>query len=64
MIAASTHPFDHDGVALAFGLVITMLVAALGAVSGAHLNPAVTFAFWSVRRFPARHVVPDMSCLT
>jgi MIP family channel proteins len=32
-------------VALAFGLVIFVMVAALGHVSGGHFNPAVTFAF-------------------
>jgi glycerol uptake facilitator-like aquaporin len=58
MVAAATHAFGHAGVALAFGLVVALLVAALGTTSGAHLNPAVTLAFWSARRFPARAVAP------
>jgi aquaporin TIP len=33
-------------VALAHGLVLAVLVSALGAVSGGHFNPAVTFAVW------------------
>jgi aquaporin Z len=47
----------HVGVALTFGLVVTALIYALGDVSGAHLNPAVTLAFVAARRFPARAAV-------
>ena len=57
MVAASTQAFGHIGVALAFGLVIAFVVAATGHLGGAHINPAVTIAFWSVRRFPGREVI-------
>jgi MIP family channel proteins len=42
------------GVALAHGLTIAVMVAALGAVSGGHFNPAVTFAFVVTRRLDVR----------
>lgn len=44
----------HVGVALTFGLIVMALIQALGDVSGAHLNPAVTLAFVVAKRFPAR----------
>jgi MIP family channel proteins len=58
MVAASTHAFGHAGVALAFGLAVALIVSAFSTLSGAHVNPAVTVAFWSVRRFPGREVPP------
>ena len=46
------------GIALAFAFVVIAMIYALGHLSGAHINPAVTLAFWSVRRFPTGEVVP------
>jgi len=46
------------GVGLVFGLVVMVLVYSLGHISGAHLNPAVTMAFFFTGRFPGKEIIP------
>lgn len=49
---------SHVGVAITFGLIVSAMIYAFGEKSGAHLNPAVTLAFWVNGNFSSREIFP------
>jgi len=49
---------SHAGIAVTFGLIVMAMIYALGNISGAHLNPAVSIAFVVAKRFPTKQLIP------
>jgi len=49
---------NHDSIAWAWGLGVTLGVYVAARISGAHINPAVTIAFAAFLGFPWKRVVP------
>jgi len=49
--------FTHAGISVVFGLAVAVMIYAVGHISGAHFNPAVTLAFAAARHFPFEEVL-------
>lgn len=46
----------HVGIAITWGLIVMAMIYALGEISGAHFNPAVTISFAYAKKFPWKEV--------
>lgn len=49
---------SHLGIGLTFGFVVMAVIYSIGSISGAHINPAVSIAFWVSKRFRGKEVLP------
>jgi len=52
---------SHLGIGLSFGLVVMTMIYAIGDISGAHINPAVTIAFAVAKRLEKKQILPYVS---
>ena len=57
IVAAATGASNLVGVALAHGLVIAVMVSAVGHISGGHFNPAVTIAAWITQKIKSNDAI-------
>ncbi len=54
MVNAMTGILTHVGIAFTFGLIILVMIAAMGHISGAHFNPDVVSTSQDARSVPLK----------
>ena len=57
ILAQVDSSYNGAFIPLIWGGAVSTMIYAVGHLSGAHFNPAVTLAFWSVKRFPKNKVL-------
>ena len=58
MIDSIHNEIGNIGIGLSFGLSVMSVVYAVGSVSGAHINPAVSIAFWIDKKLITKDLIP------
>ena len=56
IILSERHILPPICIPVAWGLMVCLMIMAVGHISGAHFNPAVTLAFAAVKRIPFNQV--------
>lgn len=59
---SSSGGFDLAGLGLVHAFALATIVYALGGTSGAHFNPAVTLALWSIKKISTPNAVVYVIC--
>lgn len=54
----SNGAISHLGISITFGLIVMAVIYALGNISGAHLNPAVSIAFTLAGKLEVKQLTP------
>lgn len=57
IVESLTGALSHLGVGLVFGMAVVFLIYTFGHISGAHMNPAVTLAFYSAKEIELKQTI-------
>ena len=58
MIHSIYNEIGNIGIGLFFGLSVMSVVYSIGSISGAHINPAVSIAFWLDKKLMTKDLIP------